>query len=69
MIRIIACGKVRDKWLKDGIAEYAKRLRAYDRVEFIEAADEKAPETNSDAENEAVKNIEAERILKQWWGD
>ena len=52
MIRIIACGKVRDKWLKDGIAEYAKRLRPYDRVEFIEVADEKAPETNSPAESD-----------------
>ena len=54
MIRIIACGKVRDKWLKDGIAEYAKRLQSYDRLEFIEVADEKAPETNSPAENEKV---------------
>ena len=64
MIRIIACGKVRDKWLKDGIAEYAKRLRPYDRVEFIEVADEKAPETNSPAENEKVIETEGERLLR-----
>ena len=64
MIRIIACGKVRDKWLKDGIAEYAKRLQSYDRLEFIEVADEKAPETNSPAENEKVIETEGERLLK-----
>ena len=64
MIRIIACGKVRDKWLKEGIAEYMKRLRPYDRVDCIEVADEKAPETNSPAENEKVKELEGERLLR-----
>ena len=64
MIRIIACGKVRDKWLREGIAEYMKRLRPYDRVECIEVADEKAPEANSPAENEKVKEIEGERLLR-----
>ena len=64
MIRIIACGKVRDKWLKDGIAEYVKRLRPYDLIECIEVEDEKAPESNSDAENEKVKETEGERLLR-----
>ncbi len=64
MIRIIACGKVKDKWLKDGIAEYMKRLRPYDRIECIETEDEKAPESNSAAENEKVKAAEGERLLK-----
>lgn len=64
MIRIIACGKVRDRWLKEGIAEYIKRLRPYDRIECIEAEDEKAPESNSAAENEKVKEAEGERLLK-----
>ncbi len=64
MIRIIACGKVREKWMKDGIAEYARRLSAYDRIEFAEAEDEKAPEKNSDAENDIVLEKEGSRILK-----
>ncbi len=65
MIRIISCGKVRQKWMSDGIDEYVKRIRAYDKIEVIEVQDEKAPETNSDAENEIVKEKEGERILKQ----
>ncbi len=65
MIRIIACGKVRDKWLQQGIAEYEKRIRPYERIEITEVQDEKAPESNSEAENEMVKTAEGMRILKQ----
>lgn len=64
MIKIIACGKVKEKWMKDGIAEYMKRIRPYDKIEMIEVADEKAPESNSPAENEQVKQAEGERLLK-----
>ena len=65
MIRIIACGKVKKGWMKQGIDEYAERIRPYDKIEIIETADEKAPETNSDAENELVKKAEGQRLLKQ----
>ena len=64
MIRIIACGKAREKWMKEGIAEYAKRISAYDKIELIEVADEKAPENNSEAQNEQVREKEGERLLK-----
>lgn len=65
MIRVIACGRVKDRWLQDGIAKYAKRIRPYDRLELIEVQDEMAPEKNSAAENEQVKKIEGQRLLKQ----
>lgn len=64
MIKIIACGKLKEKWMKDGVAEYVKRIRPYDKLEVIEVQDEKAPETNSAAENELVKVVEGQRILK-----
>ena len=64
MIRIIACGKLREKWMKDGAAEYLKRISAYDKTEVIEVQDERAPQTNSEAENLAVINTEGERLLK-----
>ncbi|NCB33545.1 MAG: 23S rRNA (pseudouridine(1915)-N(3))-methyltransferase RlmH [Erysipelotrichia bacterium] len=64
MIRIISCGRMKEKWMQAGAAEYLKRLGSYDRMEIIEVTDEKAPESNSDAENEAVKKIEGERLLK-----
>ncbi len=65
MIRIIACGKIKEKWLKEGIQEYVKRIQPYEKIEVIEVSDEKAPESNSPAQNEQVKKIEGERLLKQ----
>jgi 23S rRNA pseudoU1915 N3-methylase RlmH len=41
MIRVIACGKMREKWMKDGASEYLKRIGAYDKTEVIEVQDEK----------------------------
>ena len=64
MIRIIGCGKVREKWMKDGLDEYLRRLRPYTKIEVTEVADEKAPDSNSAAENEIVKKKEGQRLLK-----
>lgn len=64
MIRVIGCGRIKEKWMRDGLAEYAKRIGAYDKLEVLEVADEKAPESNSDAENEMVKVKEGRKILK-----
>jgi 23S rRNA (pseudouridine1915-N3)-methyltransferase len=62
-ISIITIGKLKEKYLKQGIDEYLKRLSAYAKVEVIELADEKAPEQLSDAEMQQVKQKEGERIL------
>ncbi|MCB5935535.1 23S rRNA (pseudouridine(1915)-N(3))-methyltransferase RlmH [Caldibacillus thermoamylovorans] len=62
-ISIITVGKLKEKYLKQGIDEYLKRLSAYAKVEIIEVADEKAPEHLSEAEKEEVKRKEGERIL------
>lgn len=56
-------GKLKEKYLKMGIAEYAKRLSAYCKMELIEVTDEKAPEKLSEAEMVQVKEKEGERIL------
>ena len=62
-ITIISVGKLKEKYLKQGIEEYLKRLSAYAKVNIIEVADEKAPENMSEAEMLAVKQKEGERIL------
>lgn len=64
MIRIIGCGKIKEKWMRDGLAEYVKRIGAYDKLEVLEVADEKTPDNNSEAENEMVKVKEGQRILR-----
>lgn len=62
-IKIIGVGKLKEKYLKQGIAEYAKRLGKFCKFEIVEVPDEKAPEKLSAAEMEAVKEKEGERIL------
>lgn len=64
MIRIIACGKVKEKWMKDGIDEYSKRIQPYEKLEIIEVKDEKTPDNASERDNEKIKQIEGERLLK-----
>lgn len=62
-ISIVTVGKLKEKYLKQGIEEYTKRLNSYAKMQLIEVADEKAPETLSDADMEIVKKKEADRIL------
>jgi 23S rRNA (pseudouridine1915-N3)-methyltransferase len=62
-ITIVSVGKLKEKYLKQGIAEYLKRLTAYAKVDVVEVADEKAPEVLSENEMVQVKDKEGERIL------
>lgn len=68
-ITIITVGKLKEKYLKMGIEEYAKRLGAYAKIDLVEVPDEKAPEQLSEAEMEIVKKKEAERILAKIGAD
>jgi 23S rRNA (pseudouridine1915-N3)-methyltransferase len=63
-IRIIIVGKVRERYLRDGVAEYLKRLGPYAHVELLELQDEPVPETSSDKQLAAARQVEAERILR-----
>ena len=62
-ISIICVGKLKEKYLKMGIAEFQKRLGAYAKVEIIELADEKTPDNTSEAEDLIIKQKEGKRIL------
>ncbi|WP_102273379.1 23S rRNA (pseudouridine(1915)-N(3))-methyltransferase RlmH [Cytobacillus massiliigabonensis] len=64
-ISIITVGKLKEKYLKQGIDEYLKRLSAYAKMEIIEVPDEKAPEELSETEMLQVKQKEGERILSK----
>ena len=63
-IRILTVGKIKEKYLNDGIAEYAKRLSRYCKLTFCQVPDEKTPDKASDALNEQIKATEAERLMK-----
>lgn len=64
-ITIITVGKLKEKYLKQGIEEYTKRLGTYANVTIVEVPDEKAPENMSEAEMLQVKEKEGERILSK----
>lgn len=57
-------GKIKEKYLRDAIAEYSKRLSRYCRLEIIEVADERTPDQASEAVEENIRTKEGERLLK-----
>ncbi|MDO4307711.1 MAG: 23S rRNA (pseudouridine(1915)-N(3))-methyltransferase RlmH [Eubacteriales bacterium] len=63
-IRILTVGKIKEKYLNDGISEYAKRLGRYCRLSFCQVTDEKTPDKASEALNRQIKETEGERLLK-----
>ena len=68
-IDIVCVGKVKERYLRDAIDEYRKRLSRFAKIDIVEVADEKTPEHASDALNEQIKEKEGERILKHLKGD
>lgn len=63
-ITILAVGKVKESYFRDGIAEYLKRLSKYAKMEVIEVNDEKTPDNASEKEEGLIKQKEGERLLK-----
>ncbi|PFG15418.1 23S rRNA (pseudouridine(1915)-N(3))-methyltransferase RlmH [Bacillus sp. es.036] len=64
-ISIVTVGKLKEKYLKQGIEEYTKRLGPFAKVDVIEVPDEKAPENLSETEMIQVKKAEGDRILSK----
>ena len=64
-ITLLTVGKLKEKYLKDGIKEYIKRLGIYTKIVEIEVKDEKAPENLSENEMEIIKEKEAHRLLEK----
>ena len=63
-ITIIAVGKVKEKFYREALAEYGKRLGKYCRLEVVEVEDEKTPDKAGEALELQIKEKEAQRILK-----
>ena len=64
-IKVVTVGKLKEKYLKDGIAEYSKRISRFAKLEMIELADEKTPDKASESENQKILEIEGQRILSK----
>ncbi len=63
-ITILTVGKIKEKYLRDAIGEYSKRLSRYCKLEIIEVADEKTPDNASVSVEESIRNKEGERLMK-----
>ena len=61
-ITLITVGKIKEKYLKDAIAEYSKRLSKYCKLTIVEVADEKTPDQASETVEEAIRTKEGERM-------
>ncbi len=63
-ITVICVGKIKEKFYRDAISEYEKRLLKYCKLEIIEVQDEKTPDHAGEALKEQIMEKEASRILK-----
>ena len=64
-IQVIAIGRVKEDWMRQGIAEYQKRLGAYCKFEIIELEEYRLPDHPSEAEIARGLEEEGNRILKK----
>lgn len=62
-ITVIAIGKIKEKYLRDGIDEYAKRLKPMAKLVIIELPDQRLPVNPSNAELKQIRNTEGQQIL------
>ncbi len=64
-ITVVAVGKLKEKFYEQAVAEYAKRLSRYCRLEILQVADEKTPDGASEAAERQIREKEGKRILAQ----
>ena len=62
-ITILCVGKIKEKFYRDAIAEYSKRLSRYCKLDIIEVADEKTPENASDTVENQIREKEDDFYL------
>lgn len=64
-INIVCVGKVKEKYLKDAISEYLKRLSKYCNLNIIELQDEKIPDKINYNIEQDIKKKEAELMISK----
>lgn len=61
---VICIGKLKDAYLRDGVAEFVKRMRLYGGITITELNESKIGDKPSDADRKQVVAEEGERLLK-----
>lgn len=63
-ITVITVGKIKEKFYRDALAEYEKRLSRYCKLEILQVEDEKTPDKAGEALEQQIRRKEADRILR-----
>lgn len=63
-ITVLAVGKVKEKFYREALSEYAKRLSRYCRLSMIEVEDEKTEENVSENQIELIREKEGKRLMR-----
>ena len=64
-ITVLTVGKIKEKYYRDAVAEYEKRLSKYATINIIEVPDEKTKENPSDAELFQILETEGNKLLSK----
>ena len=62
-ITLLTVGKIKERYLEDGIKEYGKRLSRYCKLEIREVADEKTPDGASKNQERQIREREGKRLM------
>lgn len=63
-IRIIAIGKIKENYLKEGIKEYISRISPFCDIQIMELPDQPVKDNPNDSDIEKVKNLEGKKVLQ-----
>ncbi len=63
-ISVLCVGRIKERFYREAVEEYAKRLSRYCKLEILEVADEKTPEQPSEAQKKQILERESERLLR-----
>lgn len=63
-ITVLCVGKIKEKYYRDAIAEYVKRLSRYCKLDIVEVADEKTPDKAGENLELKIKETEGNRLLR-----
>ena len=61
---LLTIGKIKEKWMSQGIGEYLKRLEPMAKIEIISHDEEKMPDHTSPLLKEKVMEKEGDKLLK-----
>ena len=57
-ITIITVGRLKEKFYREAVAEYEKRLGRYCKLEILQVEDEKTPDKASETEENLIRKKE-----------